>query len=88
MAQSVKYLPSAQVVVIPGSWNTAPHRDPCSEGSLLLPLPSVHALSRSLSQIIKSFFKKKRLVSRIYNKELLQLNIKSNNPIFKYGQKI
>ena len=34
----VKRLPSAQVM-IPGSWDRAPHRAPCSAGSLLLPLP-------------------------------------------------
>nr|XP_045726523.2 acyl-coenzyme A thioesterase 9, mitochondrial-like [Mirounga angustirostris] len=34
----VKRLPLAQVV-IPGSWDRAPHWAPCSMGSLLLPLP-------------------------------------------------
>jgi len=34
----VKHLPSAQVM-IPGSWDGAPRRAPCSAGSLLLPLP-------------------------------------------------
>ncbi|CAD7677121.1 unnamed protein product [Nyctereutes procyonoides] len=38
VAQSVKPLPSAQVM-IPGSWDRAPHGTPCSAGSLLLPLP-------------------------------------------------
>ena len=38
VAQSVQHLPSAQVM-IPGSWSQAPHRAPCSVGSLLLPLP-------------------------------------------------
>ena len=37
VAQSVKYLPSAQVM-ISGSWDPAPHWAPCSVGSLLLPL--------------------------------------------------
>ena len=38
VAQMVKCLPSAQVV-IPGSWDGAPHRAPCSAGRLLLSLP-------------------------------------------------
>ena len=38
VAQLVNCLPSAQVM-IPGSWDRAPHRTPCSVGSLLLPLP-------------------------------------------------
>ena len=38
MAQSVKRLPSAQVM-ISGSWDGAAHWAPCSVGSLLLPLP-------------------------------------------------
>ena len=38
VAQLVKRLPSAQVM-IPGSWDRAPHGVPCSAGSLLLPLP-------------------------------------------------
>ena len=38
VAQSVKHLPLAQVM-IPGSWDQAPHWAPFSEGSLLLPLP-------------------------------------------------
>ena len=38
MAQSVKHLPSAQVM-IPGSWDQAPHWASYSAGSLLLPLP-------------------------------------------------
>ena len=60
----VKRLPSAQVM-IPGSWDRAPHRAPCSEGSLLLPLPLpllVFPLSLSLSlcQKINKIFKKKK----------------------------
>ena len=38
VAQAVKRLPSAQVM-IPGSWDRAPHGAPCLAGSLLLPLP-------------------------------------------------
>ena len=37
VTQSVKHLPSAQVM-IPGSWDRAPHQAPCSAGRLLLPL--------------------------------------------------
>ena len=37
-AQSVKCLPSAQVM-IPGSWDRVPHWAPCSVGRLLLLLP-------------------------------------------------
>jgi len=51
----VERLPSAQVMV-PGSWDRAPHRAPCSAGSLLLPLPlllPLLMLSLSLSQINK-----------------------------------
>ena len=38
VAQAVKHPPSAQVV-IPGSWDWAPHWASCSPESLLLPLP-------------------------------------------------
>jgi len=38
VAQSVKHLPLAQVM-IPGSWDGALHPAPCSAESLLLPLP-------------------------------------------------
>ena len=38
VAQSVKHLPSAQLIIT-GSWDRAHHRAPCSVGSLLLPLP-------------------------------------------------
>jgi len=51
LAQSVKRLPSAQVM-IPGSRDRAPRQTPCSAGSLLLPLlvaPPAYALSLSLS---------------------------------------
>ena len=34
----VEHLPSAQFM-IPGSWDQAPSRAPCSVGGLLLPLP-------------------------------------------------
>ena len=51
MAQLVKHLPLAQVMIL-GSWDRAPHRAPCSAGSLLLPLPLpllVFPLTLSLS---------------------------------------
>ena len=38
MAQSVKFLPSAQVM-IPGSWDQALSWAPCSVESRILPLP-------------------------------------------------
>ena len=38
VAQSLKCLPSAQVM-IPGSWDPVLHQGPCSVGALLLPLP-------------------------------------------------
>ena len=38
VAQLVKRLPLAQIM-ISGSWDGAPGQVPCSEGSLLLPLP-------------------------------------------------
>ena len=47
VAQLVKHLPSVQVM-IPGSWDQAPHWAPCSVGSLLLPLPLPHAHALSL----------------------------------------
>jgi len=43
VAQLVKRLPSAQVM-IPGSWDRAPHWAPCSAESLLLPFPLPAAL--------------------------------------------
>ena len=48
VAQWVKCLPSAQVM-IPRSWDWAPHRALCLVGSLLLPLPLPTAHARSLS---------------------------------------
>ena len=54
MAQLVKGLPSAQVM-IPESWDQVLHWAPCPGGSLLLPLPlslppaCAHTLSLSLS---------------------------------------
>ena len=52
VAQSVKHLPSLQVM-ISGSWNQALCQAPCSAGSLLLPLMlpllvQLHALIKSL----------------------------------------
>ena len=73
VAQLVKRLPLAQVM-IPGSWDQAPHQAPCSVGSQLLPFPLpllrhvlflflTYALSLShmlaLSQINKIFLKRK-----------------------------
>ena len=60
VAQSVKRLPSAQVMIL-GSWGPVPHLAPCSVGSLLLPPPLslpllMLSLPFSLSQINK--FKK------------------------------
>ena len=60
MAQSVNHLPLAQVM-IPESWDQTPHGDPCSVGSLLLPLlllslPCLHSLSLSLSNKWIGFF--------------------------------
>ena len=49
VAQSIKHLPSAQGV-IPGYWDRAPHRAPCSAGLLLpLPLPAAPPAVLSLS---------------------------------------
>ena len=65
MAQSVKCLPSAHVI-IPGSLDGAPHWASCSAGSLLLPLPlplpPPDALSLSLCLSLKSNLKKKLLI--------------------------
>ena len=62
MAQSVKHLPLAQVV-ISGSWNQVPHWALCSAGSLLLPLPLslplIMLLSLSLSLINTKSLKRK-----------------------------
>ena len=55
VAQWVGPLPSAQVM-ISGSWDRAPHRAPCSVGSLLLsrPLPaSLPACALCLSLSVK-----------------------------------
>ena len=48
VAQSIKHLPSAQVM-IPGSWDRALHQAPCSVGGLLLPLPLPNPLAHALS---------------------------------------
>ena len=69
LAQSVKCLPSAQVM-IPGSWNGAPRWAPCSAGSLLLPLPLplpllLLVLSLALSNVkcqINKMLKKKKTI--------------------------
>ena len=61
MAQLVKHLPSAQIM-IPGSWVQALNQAPCSAGSLLLPLfsvpPPAHALSLLLLFLSQINFKK------------------------------
>ena len=60
MAQSVKHLPSAQILVS-GSWDRVLHQASCSAGSLLLPLPLLFpllVLSLNLSQINKMLFLK------------------------------
>ena len=54
VAQPVKHLPSAQVM-IPGSWDRAPHWAPCSAGSLLLSLP-LPAAPPAHALISKIFF--------------------------------
>ena len=51
VAQSVKHLPSAQVM-LPGSWDRTPHWAPCSAGSLLLPLPQPLPLACALSHTL------------------------------------
>ena len=54
VAQSVKRLPSGQVM-IPGSWDQVLHRAPCLVGSLLLPLPatpSACVLSQKISKVL------------------------------------
>ena len=49
VAQSVKHLPSGQVMILE-SWDQALGQAPCSVGSLLLPLPLLlHTFSLSLS---------------------------------------
>ena len=69
VAQSVKRLPSAQVV-ISGSWDRAAHGTSCSLGvcfSLsLCPFPTC-ALSPSLSQINKDNPEKKKVILQIYS---------------------
>ena len=62
MAQSVKHLPLARVMIL-GSWDRAPHWGPCSVGSLLLPLPlplPTDCGLPPLSQVNKILKKKKK----------------------------
>jgi len=64
VAQLVKRLPSAQVMILE-SLDRVPHRAPCSARSLLLPLtlpPLMYSLSLSLSlsQMGKYFNKRKK----------------------------
>ena len=82
MAQSLKCLPLAQVM-IPGCWDRAPCQVLCSVGSvledsLILPLPPLltHALSFCLSQInqsinLKKIKKIKNLSLSIYHQAVL-----------------
>ena len=77
VAQSIKLLPSAQVM-IPESWEWAPGQTPCSVGSLLfpflLPLPLlVLFLSLSL-KIFKIFFS--ILISNMINVDIDYINKK------------
>ncbi|XP_064427490.1 nucleic acid dioxygenase ALKBH1 isoform X1 [Mirounga angustirostris] len=72
----VKRLPSAQVM-IPGSWDRAPHRAPCSAGSLLLPLPLpllVFLLSLSLTISLCQTNKKKKILKKKKKREKTQIN--------------
>ena len=77
VVQSAKSLPSTQVM-IPMSWDQAPHQAFCSVGSLLLPLPLPAALPTcvlSLCQINKSLKKIVTILSYIY-RYLLHLTYK------------
>ena len=65
MAQWVEPLPSAQVVVS-GSWDRAPHRALCSEGTLLPPVSLPASLPTcDLCQINKILKKKKNHPIRV-----------------------
>ena len=78
VAQSVKHLPSAQVM-ISGSWDWVPHGVPYSAGSLLLPLPlplpTVYVCMLSLIQINKINLKN-RLKSHLFLFKKLQCQTK------------
>ena len=71
VAQSVKHLPSAQVMIL-GSWDQVPHQAPCSAGSLLLslPLPLLLPLLCSLSLSL-SLFLSRCQINKIFNKNYL-----------------
>ena len=57
VAQLVKCLPSAQVIV-PGSWDGAPNMAPCSVESLLLPLLPLLLLSLLKNKPLRKHFLK------------------------------
>ena len=59
LAQLVKHLPSAQVM-IPGFWDRVLHQAPCLAGSLLLPFPLLLLIANActLSIKLKKIFKK------------------------------
>jgi len=68
VAQMVKHLPLARVM-IPESWDRAPHWAPCSTGSLLLPLPlpaASPACTLSLCQKYIKSLKKNKNKNGIY----------------------
>ena len=64
MAQLVKHLPSAQVMIL-GSWDQTPHWVSCSARSLLLPLPLplpillMLAISNKLLNLVRKRFGEK-----------------------------
>ena len=64
VAQLVKYLPLAQVM-ISGSWVGAPHQAPCSVGSLLLSLPAAPP-ARALSLTNRKKESKHKLGIQVY----------------------
>ena len=75
VAQSVKHLLSAQVM-IPVSWDRAPHRALCSAGSLLPPLSLLASLptcdlSRSVSNKLVKLLKNKTQSKHSFHFSLL-----------------
>lgn len=72
-AQRAQCLPAAQLRV-PGSWDRAPRRAPCSAGSLLLPLPlrprpGSCSLSSSCKEVNKIFPKINKQISHCTSEE-------------------